>query len=163
MKITIITAFLLILAVCLYGCVRSDIRAEDLLYSICAELELPSGETYLSFAEEGSKGYFSTDMMKNTYGKEAEKIFSLLSDYAVYFSSFAYPYEVAVLKCRSRSDVNKVAALLQKRADEVSIALRDTELSSFADNNLVLIKGRLVISVRSEDPDKTRKLLSELL
>ena len=163
MKITVFIAFFLILAICLYGCARAEISAEEVLYSVCAELELPSGETYLSFADEGSRGYFSAEKMREIYGKEAEKVFSLTSEYAVFFSSFAYPYEVAVLKCRSRSDTYAAAALLSRRADEVSIALRDTEFSDAADKGITVIKGRFVIFIRSDDHEGAKKILSDIL
>ena len=134
---------------CLCFCVgcSDERRAEDMLIDICSELELPAGETYLCGAEEGSEGYLPEDTMGFMYGKDAKERFSLLEDYAIYISSFAAPYEVAVLKCRSVSDTDTLAAMCLERADCLKVLLRDTEYAELARGARIYTEGRFVVMI----------------
>ena len=124
---------------------RQSERAEDMLYRICTELELPSGETYLKSAEEGSTGYLDQSMINTLYGKEGASVFLLIEDYAIYLSSFAVPYEVAVFKCYSRSDSDSVAELCLERIETLKVILRDSEHFELVQRARVEIKGRYVV------------------
>ena len=140
--------FLIILSLSiLFGAVscRQSERAEDMLYRICTELELPSGETYLKSAEEGSAGYLDQSMINTLYGKEGASVFLLIEDYAIYISSFAVPYEVAVFKCYSRSDSDSVAELCLERIETLKVILRDSEHFELVQRARVEIKGRYVV------------------
>ena len=163
MKISVTIAIILAMAVFIYGCARGEASAEEILDAICAELELPSGEKYVYIAEEGSRGYFSAEEMRDIYGKDAEEIFSLTSDYALYFSSFACPYEAAVIKCRSRSDTDRVAAMLRERAEENAVLLRDTEFRDVSENTIVYINGRYVIAVSSNDRESASNAVKKAI
>ena len=138
--------------------------AEDILYKICDELELPSGGTYLASAEEGSERYFSDGLIEVLYGKDAkEECFSLIEDHAVYLSGFAAPYEVAVFKCFSRSDTDTVASMCLERADMLAVVLRDTDFASLSQNAIVQIRGRFVIRVVADDPEIAKDIVMKAM
>ena len=148
-------AFILLLCVFLAfsaaGCGKNE-SAQDILYRICADSELPSGTTYLSGVPEGSSSYLSTDTAEVLYGEEAaDEVFPLVKDYAIYLSSFAEPYEVAVFECYSRSDTDEVAKMCLERAETLKVSLRGTQYSSIAENAKVEISGKFVIMVVAGD------------
>lgn len=141
-------AFLLFVCFALFLCSTSCVQrdsAADILYRVCAEYELPSGETYIKSAEEGSAGYLDESMIQTLYGKDGIDVFPLLEDYAIYISSFAEPYEVAVFICYSASDTDSIAELCLERMEVLKVILRDTEYFEIIEKGSVGIKGRCVI------------------
>lgn len=119
--------------------------ADDVLYRICAEAELPSGVTYLRGAEEGSAGYLDASVIESLYGKDGAEVFLLLEDYAIYLSSFAEPREVSVFVCYSASDAERVAELCLERIETLKVILRDTEHFELIQRADVKINGRQVV------------------
>ena len=147
MKRVFILLMCVFLAFSVSGCGKTE-DARDILYRICADSELPSGVTYLSGAPEGSSSYLSHDTAEVMYGESAvDEVFPLVKDYAIYLSSFAEPYEVAVFECYSRSDTDEVARMCLERAEVLKVALRGTQYSSIAETAKVEIKGKLVMMV----------------
>lgn len=144
MRKTLLIIICLALIFCVASCGARE-SAEDILYSICAEAELPSGVTYLRGAAEGSAGYLDAGVIESLYGEDGEAAFLLLEDYAIYLSSFAVPYEVAVLECYSASDTERVAELCLERIDVLKVILRDTEYFDVMQRASVKIKGRTVV------------------
>lgn len=144
MKNSILIFLCIALVFCFASC-KERMSAEDTLYRICADSELPSGETYLKSSEEGSIGYLDGNMITSLYGKEGRTAFALLEDYAIYLSSFAEPYEIAVFRCYSRSDTDTIAKLCLSRIEELRVILRDTEYFVLVDRASVTVKGKTVI------------------
>ncbi len=144
MKNAVLIFICLALILCVSSCGERE-SAEDILYRICADSELPSGETYLRGAEEGSAGYLDASVIKSLYGEDGEAAFLLLEDYAIYLSSFAAPCEVAVLVCYSASDTECVAELCLERIETLKVILRDTEFFDVMQRASVTIKGRTVV------------------
>ena len=135
----------LLLVFCISACGYEE-AAEDILYRICSDAELPSGTTYLSGAPEGSSSYLAPDTLEDMYGDEAqEEVFSLVEEYAIYLSRFAKPYEVAVFKCYSVSDTDSVLEMCLERLESIKILLRDTEYAPLADTAEVYVDGKYVI------------------
>ena len=95
------------------------------------------------------------------WGEDAAEGFGMLSDYAIYMSSFASPYEIGVLLCYSSTDARRIEELCMSRADIISVALRQTEFYGLCRNVRVVRRGRVVIFLMTDDPDgDVRRALS---
>ena len=83
-------------------------------------------------------------MLRSMYGEDAESVFATLSDYAIYMSSFAEPYEIAVLLCYSNTDAIRAERMCRERADILAVAFRRTEYHELYKNIRVNRKGKRV-------------------
>ncbi len=139
----------LVLSICLLAssCGRKEQTAWEILLSLCETAgELPTGEIYHAAAEEGARGYLSPEMIESLYGEEGREIFGeLIPDYAIYLSSFAAPYEIAVLHTYSATDAHRVAELCLARADELQVALHRTEWENLGSSIRVVVRGKWVV------------------
>ena len=140
----------LFLAFCVVSCGSRE-SAEDVLYRICSDIELPSGATYLSGAPEGSAFYLSPDTARAMYGEDVQDVFSLVEEYAIYLSRRAMPSEVAVFRCYSRSDADRVLRLCLARVENMKIQLSGTEYASIAEGVDIRVRGRVVIMTLAPD------------
>ncbi len=139
--------------VLLASCGRNDRRAWDVLAELKALTEaLPTGEEYRSDAAEGSEGYCSSDLRKRLYGDHAEEVFKTVEEYAIYLSFFEMPYEIAVFRCYSASDANRVAAMCLERSDQLQIALRGTDWERYGTDAQIVCKGRWVVMAVTDEP-----------
>lgn len=107
---------------------------------------LPVGVIYSKSAGEGTDGHFSPKLARTMYGERAEELLSLTEDFAIYVSSFGIPAEIAVFKCYSRSDAERIGAMCLSRAESVRVLLRSTEWRGLADGASVRVDGRWVIA-----------------
>ena len=121
------------------------------------------GQIYLAEAQEDSVGYLSAKTTDVLYGGGAfEEYFSLLEDYAIFISQ-RIPGEIAVFKCYTRSDTQKIAEMCLQRADEIKIALRYGEYTDKAMEIEVYVIKRFVIMSFVEDQRQIKKELKQLL
>lgn len=136
------------------SCGEKQIHAETLLEELReVSGEMPEGSLYLSGAEEGSDTYFSPSLRNAMYGEDAEELFSLLEEYAVYLSSFASPCEIAVFRSASVSDAERITAMCMGRADTVRVLLRQTEFRDMTDSIRVICQGKYVIMGLIPEPE----------
>lgn len=106
---------------------------------------LPAGVIYRREAKAGEDGYFSEAVMRSMYGEGSQAVFDLAEDFAIYTSSFAKPYEIAVIVCYSRSDTDTAAKMFIKRQELLRVAFRTGENRSLVDSASIEISGRTVI------------------
>ncbi len=140
------------------SCGRKNASAEEILYKICASLELPAGKTYLLEATEGEENYLSPDTAQGLYGSSSVKEdFPLIEDYAIYLSS-SLPCEIAVFKCYSRSDTDSVSAMCLERADELAVLMKNTELNGISQSATVITDKKYVVMLLCEDTEKAREI-----
>ncbi len=111
---------------------------------------LPEGEILRSDAGEGSEGYASSAVLRAMYGEDAEDLLRRC-DFSIYISSFAAPYEIAVIRAVSRADARAISSLFFCRADELRVALRRTEFEGLTNEIRVLVSGRYVVMGITED------------
>ncbi len=136
------------------SCSAQSVSAEEILYEICASLELPAGQTYLLRAAEGEKNYLSADTAGTLYGEKAvNETFPLLEDYAIYLSS-SLPCEIAVFRCYSRSDTDKVSAMCLERADALGALMKNTEFYELYQNAEIITHKKYVLMLLCEDTDR---------
>ena len=129
-------------------------RSEELLSSLLeVSGELPEGEIYRSEAEVGGEGYLPPTVREVLYGAEAEELFSLLENYAIYVSSFASPCEIGVFVARSASDAPRIAAMCLERRDTVSVLLRQMGMGDRMEAIRIVHKGKTVIMGLTDKPD----------
>ena len=150
---TLICLFV-ILAPVLQSCSKAQKSAEDILYRICASVELPAGSTYLSQAEEGEENYLSPDTASALYGARAlEEKLPLVEEYAIYLAASA-PCEIAVFKCRSRSDTDGVAEMCLERADALGALMKGTALDGLYGQARVTKHKKYVVMILCEDHER---------
>lgn len=155
---------LLLCVVLLLSCGgRSDPTAEILLELEQVAGALPVGERYYSGEEDGGEGAMPSDLRDALYGAESEEIFATVEEYAIYLSSAAKPYEIAVLRCYSATDAHRVTQACMERRETLRVALRGTEWETLAKDSLVMFRGRdvlLCVSDRSRSvEERARRLL----
>ena len=143
----VIVALLAVLLVSFSSCSsKKRVSAEEMLSDIMAETGgLPAGQIYLKGALEGSDGYFSRSICEAMYGEDAYEMLALTEDFAIYVSSVQAPYEIAVFKCFSSTDAEKLGALCLERAELLRVLLHKTEWKTLSEGASVSVKGRTVI------------------
>ncbi|MBR2354270.1 MAG: hypothetical protein IKA76_07215 [Clostridia bacterium] len=114
--------------------------------------ELPRGVIYRSRAEEGEESYPPSAVLRAMYGESAEDLIRQC-DFAIYLSSFAKPYEIAVLTAPSADHARKIHALCLSRADDLRVALTETDFVSLADEIRIYRSGRTVIMGMTPNSD----------
>ncbi|MBQ8344666.1 MAG: hypothetical protein IJY42_00165, partial [Clostridia bacterium] len=78
---------------------------------------------------------------------------------AVYLSSFATPFEVAVFWCYSRTDARRIGQMLLRRADTLKVNLKLCGLyETYGERICVTVKGRCAVLVLSEIPVTAREV-----
>ncbi len=151
-RFCLVISFLLLFS--LAACSVSPMSTDKALSRIMEKGEkLPDGMIYHLGAEEGSEYYLPPSVRDSMYGDASEEIFSLLEDYSIYMSSFAKPFEIAVFKCRSKSDGRRIEAMCRDRRDIVSVALRETEFYEMCRDIRIIRDGEWVFFIMSDEPD----------
>ena len=154
----LLALLLLVACVGLGACGRTRRSAGEILEELNALCEaLPAGVCYRSGAEEGDGAYLAPSVRESLYGAEAAEIFGVVEEYAIYLSSFAMPYEVAVFRCYSATDAHRVAALCLGRADALRVALNGTPWEGHAEGAQVIARGRYVVMAMTEEPSALRQ------
>ena len=136
----------LLFVVPLVSCKGESRRAEEFLSALMADTQgLPAGEIYVKGAKEGESAFFSQSLCESMYGARAAELLTLAEDFAIYMSSIAAPYEIAVFKCYSATDAEKLAALCANRAEELRVLLSKTEWRELCDSAKIKVDGRIVV------------------
>ena len=146
-------ALALSLTVLFVGCAGEPRSAEDMLLEICVSLSMPAGRVYFRAAEEGSENFLPVDTTEVMYGEDAEEIFALVEDFAIYVSEIASPREVAVFRCYSSSDTDSVAAICLERVDMIRVLLKDGGASELAQGAQVTVRGHYVVMIVTGDAE----------
>lgn len=158
--------FLLLPVLFLSACAgKKDVKCEVILEEIAREIGdgskedalsgLPAGEVYVPGKAPGEEGYLSPFVLESLYGAHAEEAFSQIEDYAVYLSSVAEPYEIAVFRCCTVSDADGVVELCRERWDLLQTLLRDTDFRQMTDCIRIIRHGKYVVMTLTADPGKT--------
>lgn len=136
----------LLLSVSFFSCGAESQSASEQLSALMADIQgLPAGNIYQKSAKEGENAYFSQSLCESMYGKRATELLPLAEDFAIYMSSAAAPYEIAVFKCYSSTDAKKLAAVCMNRAQTLRVLLKNTKWRELCDSAKVRVDGRCVI------------------
>ena len=158
--------FLLLPVLFLSACAgKKDVKCEVILEEVAREIGggskedalsgLPAGEVYVPGKAPGEEGYLWPFVLESLYGAHAEEAFSQIEDYAVYLSSVAEPYEIAVFRCCTVSDADGVVELCRERRDLLQTLLRDTDFRQMTDCIRIIRHGKYVVMTLTADPGKT--------
>lgn len=144
-KTTVILTILVIGAILLCGCKRSDIAAADYIGAVMKKYEkIPAGRFY--DAEN-----FSKFMAHSLYGSENSdegypEEFGLIDDFCVWLCSDSEaPCEFAVFRTRAASDTTVIAKMIFRRLDRLKKFWRETPYSGSVDEATVSVEGHYVI------------------
>lgn len=154
----------LFLCLCFSSCGTEKRETGEILGALMDECsELPRGVIYTPHASEGEEGYMSAALAEALWGEDAHECFALLSDYSVYLSSFATPYEIGVFRCYSSTDAIRIEQLCRARADIVSVAVRQTEYHALCSNIRIVREGDTVIFMMTDRPDRVERRAKRLI
>lgn len=141
----------------LCGCGRAEKATDGILSALMGEEgTFPKGEIYRSNAEEGSRGYPPSAVLRAMYGEESEEAIRA-TDFSIYLSSFALPYEIAVVRAPSSDHAIHIYSLFLSRADTVKVALAHTDFAPLCDEILVYRSGRTVVMGVTSDKESFLK------
>ena len=155
---------ILFLCIGLVSCGSRQESCGEMLTAIMIKVgDLPAGVIYSPEGKAGEERYLSDAMAEALWGANATTVFSLLSDYSVYLSSFAAPYEIGVFICYSSSDAHKIESLCRARADIVSVALRQTEYYALCSNIRIIRRGKVVVFLMTDNPESTVKQAKRIM
>lgn len=158
--------FLVMIALCLslVSCASRAHSTDMILGRLMEECgELPSGKIYRGGRESVSEGSLPPELMCALYGEDAKESFLSVSEYSIYLSSFASPYEIAVFRCYSSTDAIDIERLCRARGDIVSVALRQTDYYELCDNILIVREGRCVVFAMTDSPRSVERLIKKLI
>ena len=160
-QILFLLCLCLLLTCSVTSCAGSERSAEDSVRSVLALWEeVPDGVLYRAGAERGDVGYLSEADFDLLYGAGAAAYeLPLVRDYAIYLSSFALPFEVAVFRCYERSDADRLGALLLTRADALKVSLKQCGLyGRYGERICVAVSGEYAVLVMAESVPDTAKI-----
>lgn len=133
----------------------TDITCKQILNAAkSAAGNAPENETLHLSAENKLDAYTMSLWADGVYEECAE--FSLLADYAVYYSSDNNTYEIAVLKAADKTDAEKLAALLERRKETLSggdKAAYDPDFDKLMGDSQILTEGEFVILLITPNND----------
>lgn len=145
---------LCVVSLLLVGCGGREPSAALILEELracCAPL--PCGQPYFSGAEEGMDTYLNPSLAEALYGERGARLLWEVEEFALFLSLRPAPLELAVFRCFSREDADRMAAVCMERADVLRVALRSTAFAERAEWIRVWIKGRTVVMTVAPDPE----------
>ena len=152
------------LCACLCSCSRQTPSAKKILSRLLeTEIDLPSGQVYLSTSTEGDKSYIPHSMLCALYGDGSmPKEYADWLDFAIYLSS-SHPCEFAVFLCDSPQAALDTSKTLCSRLTTLKNFWSGSEYSSYTENAEVLISGNFCILIISSDTTAAKKALKSLI
>lgn len=124
---------------------------------------LPSSEKVYTADTEPLDSYKMSLWADGAY-KECEE-FSLVSDYALYYSADNSTFEISVLKAKTESDTEKLISVFERRKQTLSIgdkAAYDPDFNKLMDNSKILTEGEFVILLLTPDNDAVAAAIENL-
>ncbi len=159
---------LLVLALCMLLCAcgkksfGSNITAEQITdTAINAVGVAPQSNT--SYRDNEMDSYTMSLWADGLYGECAE--FSLLEDYSVFYSADNSTYEISVLKAKTKEEVSKLEAVLERRKNTLSEgdkAAYDPNFNELINSSQIITDGNFVILLITPDNDAAIKAIEKL-
>ncbi len=91
--------------------------------------------------------------------------FALLDDYHIFYSADNSTYEISVLKAKTQDDVSKLASVLERRKQTLSMgdkAEYDPNFKMLMDDSLILTEGRFVMLIITPNNSAATKAIENL-
>ncbi len=163
-KFLILILCITILCTCLSSCSRQTPSAQSVLSRLLeTEINLPSGQVYLSTSLEGEASYVSSSLLAALYGGGSEpKEYDDWVNFAIFLSS-SHPCEFAVFLCDSPQSALDTSKTLSSRLTTLKNFWSDSQYSFYTDNAEVIISGNFCILIVSSDTTAAKKALKSLI
>lgn len=160
----IILCITLLCPICLSACAGEMPSAEKILSSLVQnEINLPSGQVYLSTSPEGEESYVPRSLLCALYGGGSlPPEHNDWIEFAIFLSR-SHPCEFAVFLCDSPQSALDTSKTLCSRLTTLRNFWRDSQYSSYTDNAEVIISGNFCILIISSDTAAAKKNLKSLI
>ncbi len=163
-KVLIIILCATVLCACLSSCSRQPPSAQYVLSGLLqTEINLPSGQVYLSTSPEGESSYVSDALLCALYGGGSmPKEHDDWVEFAIYLSN-SHPCEFAVFLCDSPQSALDTSKTLCSRLTTLKNFWGDSEYSSYTESAEVVISGNFCVLIISSDTTAAKKALKSLI
>ena len=163
-KFLILILSITILCTCLSSCSRQPPSAKSVLSLLIeTEIDLPSGQVYLSTSTEGEASYVSNSLLAALYGGGSEpREYDDWVEFAIFLSS-SHPCEFAVFLCDSPQSALDTSKTLCSRLTTLKNFWSDSQYSFYTESAEVIISGNFCILVVSSDTTAAKKALKSLI
>ncbi len=153
-----------ILCACVCSCSQQPPSAEGILsHLLQTEIDLPSGQVYLSGSPEGEESYVSDSLLCALYGGGSmPKEYDDWVEFAIFLSS-SHPCEFAVFMCDSPQSALDTSKTLCSRLTSLKNFWSDSQYSSYTDNAEVIISGNICVLIVSSDTTAAKRLLKSII
>ncbi len=160
----IILCITLLCIVCLSSCSRQPPSAQNILSHLLeTEINLPSGQVYLSSSPEGEDSYVSSSLLAVLYGGGSEpNEYDDWVEFAIFLSS-SHPCEFAVFLCDSPQSALDTSKTLCSRLTTLKNFWSDSQYSSYTEGAEVIISGNFCALIVSSDTTAAKKVLKSLI
>lgn len=160
----VIICITLLCAGCLSSCSRQSPSAKNILSRLLeTEIDLPSGQVYLSTSSEGNESYVSDSLLCALYGGGSmPNEYDDWLDFAIFLSS-SHPCEFAVFLCDSPQSALDTSKTLCTRLTTLKNFWSGSEYSSYTENAEVVILENFCILIISSDTTAAKKTLKALI
>lgn len=156
---------ILLVVLCVFcSCKKSLANCEELLmFSVEYGIEnyADNGKVFLKSAEEGDAFFISHKIKKIMYGERFVDALDKTEDFAIYVSA-STPYEIAIFKCYSRNDTEKLLQMCYERADELKVALRFGKWESATKDILIRGYKNYVVFLFTDSADRNEDIAYNL-
>lgn len=133
----------------------SDTTAEQILNAAKGAVDnLPSSEKIYDTAKNPLDTYQMSLWADGSF-EECDE-FSLVGDYALYYSADNSTFEISVLKASKKEDIQKLVSLLERRKETLSAgdkAAYDPQFKTLIDDSEILVEEKFVILLITPDND----------
>ena len=163
-KILVLILCISILCACLSSCSRQPPAAKSVLSRLLqTEIDLPSGQVYLSSSPEGDKSYIPDSLVASLYGGGSmPREYDDWVEFAIFLSS-SHPCEFAVFLCDSPQSALDTSKTLCSRLTTLKNFWSDSQYSFYTENAEVIISGNFCVLVVSSDTTTAKKMLKTLI
>lgn len=160
----VILCIMLLCTVCLSSCSQQPPSAQSILSRLLkTEIDLPSGQVYLSNSPEGERSCVPHSLLCALYGGGSmPKEYDDWVEFAIFLSS-SHPCEFAVFLCDSPQSALDTSKTLCARLTTLKNFWDDSEYSSYTNNAEVIISGNFCVLIVSSDTSTAKKTLKSLI
>ncbi len=155
---------ILLCPVCLSSCEKNMPSTEKILSSLIQnEINLPSGQVYLSKSPKGEDSYVTDSLISSLYGGGSmPPEHNDWIEFAIFLSS-SHPCEFAVFLCDSAQAALDTSKTLCSRLTALKNFWEGSQYSSYTDNAEVIISGNFCVLIISSDTVAAKKTLKSLI
>ena len=161
----LILLILIFLITVLSSCQKGKLSTDDLGYRLLNIYpNIPSCSQYVKNAEKYSPGYISPEDFSFLYMGTREKLpeWELISEFRIILSNSTEFFEIHIMKANNASDADEISKLLSRRKKLLDLFIKE-EGDFTASESELIVKGKYVILIATDDNEAAIRLLKKLL